>query len=144
MDHRSSGENYTKIIKISPRLRIGDFGCGKAKIMEIFGIDRVASFDHVAINDKVIACNMRSVPIEDGSLDVVIFCLSLMGKNWHEYIKEANRCLMSTGTLLVSGTVNAIEEGRLFRLKEILSENSFDIYKEEQWDVFFYIEARKR
>ncbi|MGZ5511695.1 MAG: hypothetical protein ACXWFC_14665 [Nitrososphaeraceae archaeon] len=31
--------------------------------------------------------------IECQSLDVVIFSLSLMGKNWQEYIVEAKRCL---------------------------------------------------
>ena len=29
-------------------IQIGDFGCGKTKIMEAFGPERVYSFDHVA------------------------------------------------------------------------------------------------
>ena len=82
-----------EIIEISPRLKVGDFGCGKAKIMEILGEDRVFNCDHVAINDKVTACDMKSVPLPDGSLDVVVFSLSLMGKNWPDYIVEARRCL---------------------------------------------------
>ena len=67
-----------------------------------------------------------------------------MGKNWIEYITEANRCLMSTGTLLIAETAHSIEEGRLVNLKQILYENGFDIYKEEQFDLFSYIEVRKR
>lgn len=70
--------------------------------MDIFGSNRVKSFDHIAINEKVIACDIRSVPLEDGYLDVIVFYLSLMEKNWHEYIIEANRCLMSTGTLIIA------------------------------------------
>jgi hypothetical protein len=50
---------YDEIVKrikqLSPRLMIGDFGCGEAKIHSEFG-DRVYSFDHVAINNKVTAC----------------------------------------------------------------------------------------
>jgi hypothetical protein len=30
-----------RLKNVSPRLRIGDFGCGKAKIMDTFGYDRV-------------------------------------------------------------------------------------------------------
>ena len=51
---------------------------------------------------------------------------------------------MSTGTLLIAETAHSIEEGRLVNLKQILYENGFDIYKEEQFDLFSYIEARKR
>ena len=32
-------------------------------------------------------------PIECQSIYVVIFSLSLMGKNWQEFIVEAKRCL---------------------------------------------------
>ena len=84
---------YEEIIKrirqLSPRLQIGDFGCGDAKIMEAMGSQRVYSFDHVSINDKVTACDMKKVPFADEALDIVISSLSLMGKNWHDYIKEA-------------------------------------------------------
>lgn len=48
---------------MSSKLKIGDFGCGEAKLMEQLGSDRVVSFDHVAVNDKVIACDMKSVSI---------------------------------------------------------------------------------
>jgi SAM-dependent methyltransferase len=133
-----------RLSKLSPRLRIGDFGCGKAKIMDIFGEHRVKSFDHIAINEKITACNMKSVPLEDGYLDIIIFSLSLMGKNWYEYISEANRCLMSTGTVIIVDTTRSLTEGRLSKLKEVLLENNFDLYKEEQFDLFTYMEARKR
>jgi SNF2 family DNA or RNA helicase len=132
-----------KIIEISPRLRIGDFGCGEAKIMEILGEDRVFSCDHIAINDKVTACDMKNVPLIDGSLDVVIFSLSLMGKNWIEYISEAKRCLWKNGSLLIAETTNAVTEGRLTNLYTILENHGFKIIKEEEMDRFTFIEAKK-
>ena len=41
-------------------LVVGDFGCGEAKIAEAVS-DRhvVHSFDHIAINDDVTACDLR-------------------------------------------------------------------------------------
>ena len=36
-------EMIKKIIEITPRLKVGDFGCGEAKIMEALGKDRVIS-----------------------------------------------------------------------------------------------------
>ena len=43
--------------------------------MEEFGADRIISFDHIAINDKIIECDIRSVSkyVDDNSLDVIIF-----------------------------------------------------------------------
>jgi Hypothetical methyltransferase len=48
--------------------------------MDIFGNNRVKSFDHIAFNEKVIGCDIRSVLIDDGYLDVMVFSLSSMGK----------------------------------------------------------------
>jgi ribosomal RNA-processing protein 8 len=36
---------------------------------------------------------MTNVPLEDNTLDIAIFCLSLMGTNFFDYLKEAFRVL---------------------------------------------------
>ena len=79
---------------------IGDFGCGEAKLAEAVA-DRhtVHSFDHVAVNDDVVACDLTHVPLDDATLDVAIFSLSLMGANFADYIREANRTLKLDGQL---------------------------------------------
>lgn len=79
---------------------IGDFGCGEALLAQTVS-DRhtVYSFDHIAINDKVIACDMAHVPLEDEALDVAIFSLSLMGSNFTDYLREAYRTLKLDGQL---------------------------------------------
>ena len=59
----------------------------------------VHSFDHVAVNDDVVACDMAHVPIDDETLDVAIFALSLMGANFTDYIREAHRTLKLDGQL---------------------------------------------
>jgi len=79
---------------------IGDFGCGEAKVAEALA-DRhtIHSFDYVAANDEVVACDMTKTPLEDGTLDVVLFSLSLMGANFAEYLREAWRVLKLDGQL---------------------------------------------
>jgi hypothetical protein len=79
---------------------IGDFGCGEAKLAEAVA-DRhtVYSFDHVAMNDTVVACDMAHVPLDDEILDVAIFSLSLMGANFADHLREAYRTLKLDGHL---------------------------------------------
>lgn len=51
------------------------------------------SLDLVAKSDDIIACDMAKTPLETGSIDIVVFCLSLMGTNVKDFILEANRVL---------------------------------------------------
>lgn len=71
---------------------VADFGCGDAKLAKSVE-QKVHSFDLIAIDDTVVACDMTKVPIDDASVDVAVFCLSLMGTNLQDYIYEANRVL---------------------------------------------------
>ena len=47
----------------------------------------------------VIACNMAHVSLDDASLDVAVFSLSLMGSNFTDYLREAHRTLKLDGHL---------------------------------------------
>ena len=135
-------EEWIRRLKVlSPRLQIGDFGCGEAKIMEEIG-ERIHSFDHVTISNQVTACDIRNIPLEEGSLDVVIFSLSLMGKNWADYIRESKRCLATNGYLFISETTQSLK-GRLAALRETLHEQGFEIYQDNELGLFTFIEARK-
>ena len=122
-------------------VQIGDLGCGEAKIMEAFGADRVYSFDHVAVNDKVIACDMKKVELADDVLDVAVFSLSLMGRNWIDYIIEAKRCLATNGYMLIVETTKSMK-GRLSNLRDVITGQGFEIYTEEERGDFTFIEAR--
>ena len=67
-----------------------DFGCGEAKLakeLKADGVHSVTSFDLVAANELVTACDMRRCPLEDESVDVVVFCLSLMGTNLVDFVR---------------------------------------------------------
>ena len=62
---------------------------------------------------------MRSTGLPDEAIDIAIFSLSLMGRNWDAYIAEAKRCLPTGGYLLVADTTKSIK-GRLSSLREII------------------------
>lgn len=92
-------------------LVVGDFGCGEAMIAaKVGGRHTIHSFDHVAIDKRVIACDIAHVPLEDQSLDLAIFCLSLMGSNFTDYIREAHRCLRLDGTLHIWEAASYFED----------------------------------
>ncbi|MDH3203552.1 MAG: DEAD/DEAH box helicase family protein [Nitrosopumilus sp.] len=132
-----------RIKKLSDRFLIGDFGCGEAKIAETIG-SRVINFDHVSIDSNVISCDMSDVSehVKKGGLDVALFSLSLMGKNWEDYLKEASRCLNENGYLFISETTNSLTK-RLETLRDEIKKLGFEIYKDDEIGNFTFIEARK-
>jgi hypothetical protein len=94
---------------------VGDFGCGEALIAKAAG-DRhtIHSFDHVAIDERVIACDIAHAPLEDEVLDLAIFCLSLMGSNFTDYIRKAHRCLHIDGALHIWEAANYFDDVQKF------------------------------
>lgn len=99
-----------RFLKRFPTWRVGDFGCGDAEIAESLP-NTVHSFDLVAGKPSVTACDMRHVPLADGVLDCAIFCLSLMGTNVAEFLREANRVLRLRGTLVIAEVDSRLDVG---------------------------------
>lgn len=96
-------------------LVVGDFGCGEAFIAAEAGAKHtIHSFDHVAIDKRAVACDIAHVPLEDETLDVAIFCLSLMGSNFTDYIREAHRCLRLDGMLHIWEAASYFEDVKKF------------------------------
>ncbi|MGC2383122.1 MAG: integrase repeat-containing protein, partial [Nitrososphaeraceae archaeon] len=124
---------------------IGDFGCGRGELMELLKENKVYSFDHHnIINEKIIPCDMKDVQpfVKDEELDIAVFSLSLMGKNWPDYIKEARRCLTKNGLLLIAETTKSLI-GRLSELRNVIKEQGFEIYDDIERGNFTFIEASK-
>ena len=150
--YRQERENWTiipfeywikRIKKFSDSYLIADFGCGEAKLYDTFG-SRVLNFDHVSIGTHVQSCDMSNVSefIKDGHLAIAVFSLSLMGKNWSEYLQEASRCLGENGLLFISETTNSLSH-RLSDLRNEIMKNGFEIYKDDKIGLFTFLEARK-
>ncbi|CAH9113443.1 unnamed protein product [Cuscuta epithymum] len=84
-----------------PSLVVADFGCGDARLSRNVK-NKVLSIDLVSNDPSVIACDMSNTPLDSSSVDIAVFCLSLMGVNYPSYLQEANRVLKPRGWLLIA------------------------------------------
>ncbi|XP_031334744.1 ribosomal RNA-processing protein 8 isoform X2 [Photinus pyralis] len=99
----------SKVKKLDRKLVVADFGCGDAKLAKSVP-HKVHSFDLVATDDTVTACDMAHVPLTNDSVDVIVFCLSLMGTNLKEYFMEAKRVLKNNGLLKIAEVESRFED----------------------------------
>ncbi|EFY93489.1 25S rRNA (adenine645-N1)-methyltransferase [Metarhizium acridum] len=87
---------------------IADLGCGDARLAESLQGDRsklrldIKSFDLQSPSALVTRADIANLPLEDGSVNVAIFCLALMGTNWIDFVEEAYRILHWKGELWVA------------------------------------------
>ncbi len=79
-------------------LAVADFGCGDGRLGKELArvVHKMHSFDLVAKFPHITACDMAHVPLPDSSVHVAIFCLALMGTNWEDFVREANRVLKAS------------------------------------------------
>ena len=107
-------------------LCVADMGCGVARLAETLLGEaaaryRVHSYDLVACNKYVTACNIGSVPLADEAVDAVVFCLSLMGTDYVSFLVEGRRVLRDGGTMIIAETKSRIPSvGRFVRGVETL------------------------
>ncbi|UJR22708.1 hypothetical protein I4U23_025743 [Adineta vaga] len=91
------------IRKRSGNHTIVDMGCGDALLAQTLKSTHpnISSFDFVAMNEHVQVCDIAHTPMKTNSVDIVIFCLSLMGTNLTDFIHEAHRILRLRGTMKI-------------------------------------------
>lgn len=117
---------------------VADFGCGDAKLAAL-ARQTVHSFDLVAVNERVTACDMAHVPLDDGSCDVAIFCLSLMGSNVADFLLEAHRVLRPGGQLQIAEVKSRIAS--LERFQRDLELMGFDVGSVDESNKMFVLIA---
>ncbi|XP_074228577.1 ribosomal RNA-processing protein 8 isoform X2 [Camelus bactrianus] len=94
-------------------LVVADFGCGDCRLASSIR-NPVHCFDLASLDPRVTVCDMAQVPLEDESVDVAVFCLSLMGTNIRDFLEEANRVLKPGGLLKVAEVSSRFEDVRNF------------------------------
>lgn len=117
-------------------LVVADFGCGDCKIARSVK-NKVHSFDLASTCDLVTVCDMANVPIGDGTVDIAVFCLSLMGTNLSDFITEANRILVKGGVLKIAEVASRFENVRGFI--GALSSLGFKITSQDTKNNYFYL-----
>lgn len=99
---------------------VADMGCGEGRLgLTLASSHTVHSFDLVSAHPHITAADIAHVPLDNESVDVVVFCLSLMGTNigkfsclvlWSvltvcailgDFLQEANRILKKGGVLKI-------------------------------------------
>ncbi|KAL6256975.1 hypothetical protein P5V15_011910 [Pogonomyrmex californicus] len=120
---------------------IADFGCGEARLAASIP-HTVHSFDFIALNDKVKACDMAHTPLLMNSVHVVVFCLSLMGSNLNDYIIEANRVLKNNGILKIAEVESRFEDIGNF-IKLLRSYGFRNTWKDLSHNLFYFMDFKK-
>ena len=132
--------------KIKNKSRIvADFGCGENLMKNCIPHNKVYSFDHVAIDESVIACDMAHTPLEDESIDIAVFSLALWGSNYEDYFKEAYRLLNYDGLIYIAEPTKSYDETQRAELMEMLKRNGFTLVGNiEVRGKFFYLTVIKK
>ncbi|KAK2783734.1 25S rRNA (adenine645-N1)-methyltransferase [Onygenales sp. PD_12] len=108
--HRKPDKNQRKAMAIEPLPRrphglctIADLGCGDAQLSKVLTPMaktlnlKLLSFDLHVADPLITKADISNLPVADGTVDVTIFCLSLMGTNWVSFVEEAWRVLRGDG-----------------------------------------------
>lgn len=126
-------------------LVVADFGCGNAILAKSVK-NKVFSMDLVSNDPSVIACDMSSTPLDSALVDVAVFCLSLMGTNFPNYLQEADRVLKPSGWLLIAEVRSRFDPNNGGADPEVFSEAvenlGFDLvskdFKNKMFVLFYF------
>lgn len=134
------------IISCHKKATIADMGCGDARLAASVP-NKVHSFDLVAVNTTVTPCDIAHVPLATGSVDIVIFCLSLMGVNMPDFIKEALRILKINGILKVAEVRSRFGDNKgILAFNKFLQRAGFEVKAHDRMSqnkMFFEVECVK-
>jgi ribosomal RNA-processing protein 8 len=123
-----------------PKAVIADLGAGDAELAQSLS-NKVHSFDLVSKNSRVVAADIAKLPLTDSSVDIAVFCLSLMGTNIGDFLKEAYRILKPKGIMKIA-EVRSRFEGEADGMKKfmrILKRAGFDITEKPSSNKMFFI-----
>ena len=124
---------------------VADFGCGENLMKTFIPNNHVFSFDHIAIDDSVIPCDMAHTSLEDNSIDIAVFSLALWGTNYEDYFKEAYRILNYDGLMYIAEPSKSYTQKQRNELVEMLKKNGFTLVGDiENRGKFFYITMIKK
>lgn len=135
----------TDLLRQDSKSVIADLGCGEARLSRSVP-NPVHSFDLVAVNEDVTVADIAHLPLEDASVDIVVFCLSLMGTNIRDFVFEASRILKIGGSLKVAELESRFhgEDMSVDKFIQDVEKFGFQIsWKDLKKDFFYFINFKK-
>ena len=99
-----------------------------------------------AVNDTVTVADIANLPLGDSSVDMVVFCLSLMGTNIRDFIFEAGRVLKVGGVLKIAELESRFQGDGLDVDTFITNVQKFgfkNTWKDLKKDFFFFLDFTK-
>jgi len=131
-------------LKLPETHEIADMGCGEARLARSVP-NTVHSFDLVSLNSAVTACDMSHTPLEAGQVNVVVFCLSLMGTNVKDFLFEAGRVLKVGGTMKVAELESRFQDG--YSAEQFISDvckfGFKNTWKDLRKEYFYFMDFEK-
>ena len=120
---------------------VADFGCGDARLAAAVPQATVHSFDLVAAAPGVVACDMCNVPLEEGTVQAAVFCLSLMGTDYGKALAEAHRVLAPRGALWIAEVRSRFEgaDGGVEAFLRALAALGFSLRARDESDTMFAV-----
>ncbi|KAI3388187.1 hypothetical protein SNEBB_006233 [Seison nebaliae] len=117
---------------------IADLGCGDARLAKEVKQKKVFSIDLNSSNKSVICCNIEKTPLDNESIDIVNFCLSLMGIEQTNMINEANRIMKIDGSLIITEILSRFD-GYINIFVEKMKKHGFQLTdkKSDDWFIRF-------
>ena len=147
--YRERRKAWTEIpyVEISKKLMgrpdwiVADLGCGENLLAQEIP-NKVHSFDYVAIDDSVTECDISKTPLGNGQVDASVLCLSLMGVNYEQYLKEAHRILKPYGNIFIAEPLNKWENKSQLLIEKV-TEIGAQLVTKQISDRFIYLQFLK-
>lgn len=95
---------------------IADLGCGMNQLKTLVNsYSQWYSFDHFSDDETVIKADISDLKeyLQDNSVDAAVFCMSLWGTNYMDYIKESCRYLKRGGIVYIAEPKDKINQSEL-------------------------------
>ena len=126
---------------------LGDMGCGMNQLKTLLPSNyEVISVDMYAADDTVKVCNIldTSSIIPEGSLDIVVYSLSLWGRDWRNILDDAYRVLDYDGKIIIVEPLSSSSKS-IDKVKTALSERQFTNISvvTDAGNKYYYMTANK-